>query len=126
MQGIVGVDFLQGDFCEVDVLLQFEVWLDNQKVDFVLLDMVFNMSGVVFVDQICLMDLVELVLDFSWQWFKFGGLFLIKLFQGMGFDDYFCSLCVDFLCVIMCKFKVFCVCLWEVYVLVVGLKVGGV
>ncbi|ODV11752.1 MAG: 23S rRNA methyltransferase, partial [Rhodanobacter sp. SCN 68-63] len=96
MQGIAGVDFLQGDFREADVLSQLEARLDNQKVDLVLSDMAPNMSGVALADQIRSMDLAELALDFSRQWLKPGGSFLIKLFQGTGFDDYLRSLRADF------------------------------
>jgi 23S rRNA (uridine2552-2'-O)-methyltransferase len=125
MQGIAGVDFLQGDFREADVLSQLEARLDNQKVDLVLSDMAPNMSGVALADQIRSMDLAELALDFSKQWLKPGGSFLIKLFQGTGFDDYLRSLRADFSRVSMRKPKASRARSREVYALAVGLKSGG-
>lgn len=125
MQGIAGVDFLQGDFREADVLSQLEARLDNQKVDLVLSDMAPNMSGVALADQIRSMDLAELALDFSRQWLKPGGSFLIKLFQGTGFDDYLRSLRADFSRVSMRKPKASRARSREVYALAVGLKSGG-
>lgn len=125
MQGIAGVDFLQGDFREADVLSQLEARLDNQKVDLVLSDMAPNMSGVALADQIRSMDLAELALDFSRQWLKPGGSFLIKLFQGTGFDDYLRSLRADFSRVTMRKPKASRARSREVYALAVGLKTGG-
>ena len=125
MQGIAGVDFLQGDFREAEVLSQLEARLDNQKVDLVLSDMAPNMSGVALADQIRSMDLAELALDFSRQWLKPGGSFLIKLFQGTGFDDYLRSLRADFSRVTMRKPKASRARSREVYALAVGLKAGG-
>lgn len=125
MQGIAGVDFLQGDFREADVLSQLEARLDNQKVDLVLSDMAPNMSGVALADQIRSMDLAELALDFSKQWLKPGGSFLIKLFQGTGFDDYLRNLRADFSRVSMRKPKASRARSREVYALAVGLKTGG-
>ncbi len=125
MQGIAGVDFLQGDFREAEVLSQLEAQLHGQKVDLVLSDMAPNMSGVALADQIRSMDLAELALDFSRQWLKPGGSFLIKLFQGTGFDDYLRSLRADFSRVTMRKPKASRARSREVYALAVGLKTGG-
>lgn len=122
MQGLAGVEFLQGDFRETEVLQQLEALLDGQKVDLVLSDMAPNMSGVALADQIRSMDLAELALDFSRQWLKPGGSFLIKLFQGAGFDDYLRSLRSDFTKVTMRKPKASRARSREVYALAVGLK----
>jgi 23S rRNA (uridine2552-2'-O)-methyltransferase len=71
------------------------------------------------------MDLAELALDFSRQWLKPGGSFLIKLFQGAGFDDYLRSLRADFTRVTMRKPKASRARSREVYALAVGLKASG-
>ena len=125
MQGIGGVDFLQGDFREETVLHQLEERLEGNKVDLVLSDMAPNMSGVALADQIRAMDLADLALDFSRQWLKPGGSFLIKLFQGTGFDDYVRSLRADFTRVTMRKPKASRARSREVYALAVGRKVSG-
>jgi len=96
MQGIGGVDFIQGDFREESVLQQLETQLSGAKVDLVLSDMAPNMSGVDVVDQARMMHLAELALEFARNWLKPGGAFLIKLFQGAGFDDYVRTLRADF------------------------------
>lgn len=96
MQGISGVTFILGDFREESVLKQLEEQLSGAEVDLVLSDMAPNMSGVDLVDQTRAMHLAELALDFSKNWLKPGGNFLIKLFQGVGFDEYVRSLRATF------------------------------
>jgi 23S rRNA (uridine2552-2'-O)-methyltransferase len=96
MQGISGVTFIEGDFREEVVLKQLEEQLSGAQVDLVLSDMAPNMSGVDLVDQTRAMHLAELALDFSKNWLKPGGNFLIKLFQGVGFDEYVRSLRATF------------------------------
>ena len=125
MQGIAGVDFLQGDFREESVLRALEQRLDGQKLDLVLSDMAPNMSGVALADQIRAMDLAELALDFSRHWLKPGGAFLIKLFQGTGFDDYLRTLRTEFSRVSMRKPKASRARSREVYALATGFKSVG-
>ncbi|MBN8923299.1 MAG: 23S rRNA methyltransferase [Rhodanobacter sp. 68-29] len=125
MQGIAGVDFMQGDFREESVLRALEARLEGQKLDLVLSDMAPNMSGVALADQIRAMDLAELALDFSRQWLKPGGAFLIKLFQGAGFDDYLRSLRADFSRVTMRKPKASRARSREVYALATGRKTAA-
>lgn len=92
MQGITGVEFLEGDFREAAVLEQLEKALGGAKADLVLSDMAPNMSGVETVDQARAMHLAELAQEFAQVHLKPGGAFLVKLFQGRGFDDYVKSL----------------------------------
>jgi len=87
MHPIAGVDFVQGDFREQSVLEALEKKLNNQPVDLVIADMAPNMSGVKDADQAGAMYLTELALDFSQQWLKPGGNFLVKVFIGSGFDE---------------------------------------
>ena len=88
MPPLAGVEFLQGDFREDAVLLQLEALLDGTSVDLVLSDMAPNKSGVDAVDMPRAMYLSELAMDFADRHLRVGGDFLIKLFQGVGFDDY--------------------------------------
>ncbi len=88
MPSLAGVDFLHGDFREDAVLSRLEAALQGQPVDLVLSDMAPNKSGVDAVDQPRAMHLAELAMDFADHHLKPGGAFLIKLFQGVGFDDY--------------------------------------
>jgi 23S rRNA (uridine2552-2'-O)-methyltransferase len=88
MDPLHGVDFIQGDFREEDVLKKLETMLAGQKVGLVLSDMAPNMSGILLSDQARVMHLAELGLEFSRNWLKPDGAFLVKVFQGYGFDDF--------------------------------------
>lgn len=88
MDGIAGVDFVQGDFTEDAVLENILKTIGSDKVDLVISDMAPNMSGTLSVDQPNAMYLVELALDLSRQVLRKGGFFLVKVFQGEGFDAY--------------------------------------
>ena len=122
MESIAGVEFLQGDFREETVLRELESRLEGQKVDLVLSDLAPNMSGVALADQIRAMALADLALDFSRQWLKPGGSFLIKLFQGVDFDNYLRGLRADFTRVTMRKPKASRARSREVYALAVGYR----
>lgn len=87
MSPIGGVTFLQGDFREESVLRFLEQTLNNVKVDLVIADMAPNISGVKDVDQAGAAYLTELALDFSQEWLKPSGNFLVKVFIGAGFEE---------------------------------------
>ncbi len=88
MPSLAGVEFLHGDFREDAVLAQLLAMLNGMPVDLVLSDMAPNKSGVDAVDQPRAMHLSELAMAFADGQLRIGGTFLIKLFQGTGFDDY--------------------------------------
>lgn len=87
MPPIEGVEFMQGDFREESVLEALEKKLNNQLVDLVIADMAPNISGVKAADQAGAAYLTELALDFSQQWLKPKGNFLVKVFIGAGYED---------------------------------------
>ncbi|GAB3743569.1 23S rRNA (uridine(2552)-2'-O)-methyltransferase RlmE [Lysobacter olei] len=88
MAPMAGVEFLQGDFRDDEVLAQLETMVGDKPVDLVLSDMAPNKSGVDAVDMPRALYLSELAMDFADKHLRTGGTFLIKLFQGVGFDDY--------------------------------------
>ncbi|HUX64724.1 23S rRNA (uridine(2552)-2'-O)-methyltransferase RlmE [Sulfuricella sp.] len=88
MVPLAGVTFIQGDFREDAVLAELVKALDGRPVDLVISDMAPNLSGVGLVDQARAMHLAELALEFALQHLKPGGSFLVKVFQGDGFDEY--------------------------------------
>ncbi|MHB9117984.1 MAG: 23S rRNA (uridine(2552)-2'-O)-methyltransferase RlmE [Burkholderiales bacterium] len=86
MVGLSGVVFIQGDFREDKVLAQLTDALEGRRVDLVISDMAPNITGISLSDQARSMHLVELALDFAVGHLKPGGDFLVKVFQGEGFD----------------------------------------
>lgn len=87
MQAINGVEFIQGDFREEQVLRQLEETLHQKPVDLVIADMAPNMTGIADVDQAGAAHLTELALEFSKDWLKPSGHFLVKVFIGAGFEE---------------------------------------
>lgn len=88
MDPLPGVEFIHGDFTQATVLADLEQTLAGAPVDLVLSDMAPNMSGVPSVDQARSMHLVDLAFDFARSHLKRGGAFLVKVFQGEGFDGF--------------------------------------
>ena len=88
MDGLHGVQFIQGDFREESVLHQLEELLAGDRVGLVLSDMAPNISGVPVSDHSFIIHLAELGLDFCRQWLKPDGAFLVKVFQGYGYEDF--------------------------------------
>ncbi|MGS2718134.1 23S rRNA (uridine(2552)-2'-O)-methyltransferase RlmE [Eionea flava] len=87
MDGIAGVDFVQGDFTEASVFEEIMQVMQGFKADLVISDMAPNMSGMADVDQPRAMYLVELALDMAVHTLSDGGAFVAKVFQGEGFDE---------------------------------------
>ncbi|MCP4597743.1 23S rRNA (uridine(2552)-2'-O)-methyltransferase RlmE [Neptuniibacter sp.] len=88
MDSMAGVEFVQGDFTEEEVLHEILRALGDEPADLVISDMAPNMSGMSAVDQPAAMYLVELALDMARGVLKPGGNFVAKVFQGEGFDQY--------------------------------------
>lgn len=88
MDSIPDVTFIQGDFTEDAVFRTILQAIGESEVDLVISDMAPNMSGVREADQPQAMFLCELALDLSKRVLRPGGDFLIKIFQGEGFDAY--------------------------------------
>lgn len=88
MAPLPGVSFVQGDFTEQEVYEAILTEVGGEKADLVISDMAPNMSGNSSSDQPQAMYLVELALDMATQVLRPGGNFLVKVFQGEGFDEY--------------------------------------
>lgn len=88
MDEIAGVEFLQGDFTESEVLQRLMDMLDGQRADLVLSDMAPNISGNRSVDQPRAMYLAELAMELAGETLGPGGTFICKVFQGEGFDEF--------------------------------------
>ena len=85
---IAGVDFLQGDFREEAVLDALLERIDGRNIDVVMSDMAANFTGNDSADAARSMYLVELALDMCHQVLKANGSFVVKVFQGEGFDQF--------------------------------------
>jgi len=88
MDDIVGVEFLQGDFSSEEVLEQFLTLLGSDRPRLVMSDIAPNTTGIADVDHDRSMYLVELALDFARRTLVPGGDFVVKVFQGRGFQDF--------------------------------------
>lgn len=87
MEALAGVEFVQGDFREEEVLSRVLALLPEGQVDVLLSDMAPDMSGVDVSDQARSMHLSELALEMAGRVLKRGGDALIKVFQGRGFEE---------------------------------------
>jgi 23S rRNA (uridine2552-2'-O)-methyltransferase len=88
MAPIEGVTVIQGDFHDAATVAALEAALGGRQADLVLSDMAPNISGVAASDQARAVALAELALDFALKHLKPQGNFLVKLFQGAGFDSF--------------------------------------
>src|SRR5690606_21277415 len=85
---LAGVTVLQADFTEDAALVALQEAWAGEPVNLVMSDMAPNISGESAVDQHRAMYLAELALEFAGQVLRPGGDFLVKVFQGDGFDSY--------------------------------------
>jgi 23S rRNA (uridine2552-2'-O)-methyltransferase len=87
MDALSGVHFVQGDFREESVFNTLLATLDGRAVDLVISDMAPNIGGNGS-DQPRAMYLCDLALDFAQRVLKPNGQFLVKVFQGEGYEEY--------------------------------------
>lgn len=88
MDGIAGVDFIQGDFTEEVVLQQVLDTVGEGGIDLVISDMAPNISGMKEIDQPRSMYLAELALDLARSILDPGAYFVVKVFQGAGYPEF--------------------------------------
>ena len=122
IEPIEGVDFIQGDFREDEVLDELYKVLNGAPVDLVMSDMAPNISGNKAIDQPRIIYLAELALDTAKEVLTKGGTFLIKMFQGAGFDEYKREVDACFSRVVIRKPKASRARSKEVYILAKGFK----
>jgi 23S rRNA (uridine2552-2'-O)-methyltransferase len=90
MAPVAGVHFIQADFShEAGLNAVVEaIGGENEKVDLVISDMAPNLTGIGITDQARLFTLGELALEFAVTFLKPNGVFLVKVFQGAGFEPF--------------------------------------
>ncbi|HEY4083806.1 MAG TPA: RlmE family RNA methyltransferase [Burkholderiaceae bacterium] len=84
---IEGVQFIQGDFEQAEVLAQLEAALAGRAVDVVVSDMAPNLSGIEGVDGARIGNLIELAIDFAIHHLKPEGALVTKVFHGSGYTQ---------------------------------------
>jgi len=122
MEPVRGAIFIQGDFREDAALAQLDEALQGRPVDLVISDIAPNISGIGLADQARSMHLAELAMEFAVQHLKPGGNFLVKVFQGEGFDAFVREMRTNFVQVAVRKPKASRDRSTEVYMLGKGLK----
>jgi 23S rRNA (uridine2552-2'-O)-methyltransferase len=84
---IEGVQFIQGDLREDEVMAELVAALAGRPVDVVVSDMAPNLSGIDSADAARMAHLVELAIDFSTRHLKPDGALVTKMFHGSGYSQ---------------------------------------
>ncbi|MCM3563232.1 RlmE family RNA methyltransferase [Hydrogenophaga intermedia] len=89
MEPVEGVQFIQGDFREPEVLASLQAALAARgiaKLDLVVSDMAPNLSGIADTDAARIELLIELAVDFAREHLKREGALVVKLFHGGAYE----------------------------------------
>lgn len=121
MDALPDVHFIQGDFREESVFNSLLDALNQRPVDLVISDMAPNIGGNAS-DQPRAMYLCELALDFAVRVLKPDGKFLVKVFQGEGYEEYRKALLQSFTVIKSRKPEASRARSREVYLLATGFK----
>ncbi len=116
------VEFIQGDFSEPGIQQKVLEAVGESKVDWVISDMAPNFSGIDSVDLLRSIGLAESALEFALKVLPSFGGFLIKVFQGEGFEDFLKAVRGCFKKVLIRKPKASRERSREVYIVAVGRK----
>lgn len=124
MADLPGVAFLQGDFNQEEVVEALRKCVDSHPIDLVMSDMSPNITGISSIDQPRSFQLSEQALAFASHVLKPGGNFLVKVFQGAGFEAFLKEVRSQFLKVHIRKPKSSRDTSHEVYILGMHFKPG--
>ena len=122
MDPIPDVVFLQGDFNDDEVVGALLKRIDNCPIDLVMSDISPNISGIATVDQCKAFQLNQQALEFAKQVLKPGGHFLVKVFQGSGFESFLKEMRLTFSNILIRKPNASRNRSKEVYIIGIGLK----
>jgi 23S rRNA (uridine2552-2'-O)-methyltransferase len=86
MEPIAGVEFIQGDFRDDEVLEELNKRLEGEKLDLVVSDMAPNLSGVALADSARIEHVCELAIDFAVNHLKPNGALIVKIFHGSSYS----------------------------------------
>jgi len=102
---ITGVDVFQGDFRNQKILNIMLNSLNNTKFHIVMSDMSPNITGNFSIDMPRILDLSKSALKISNHVLSKNGIFLLKSFQGEGFNDLYKEIKILFKTIKICKPK---------------------
>jgi 23S rRNA (uridine2552-2'-O)-methyltransferase len=122
MEPVAGVHFIEADFSEEAGHAQVVAALEGRPVDLVISDMAPNLTGITVTDQARLFELGELAMEFAVQFLQPNGAFIVKVFQGAGFEPFVKQLRAHFVTVAAKKPDASRDESREVYLLAKGLK----
>lgn len=88
MKPIDSVNFIQGDFTHESIQKELSDMLSGKLADVIISDISPNLSGVKTVDQLQGITISNIVLEFAIEHLKPGGTLLVKVFQGLGFEEF--------------------------------------
>ncbi|HEX4842510.1 MAG TPA: RlmE family RNA methyltransferase [Limnobacter sp.] len=86
MEPIAGVEFIQGDFRDDEVLEELHKRLEGEKLDLVVSDMAPNLSGVASADSARIEHVCELAIEFAVNHLKPNGALIMKIFHGSAYS----------------------------------------
>lgn len=95
-QALPNTEFIQGDFTDPAITEKLRAAIGEKKINYVICDIAPDMSGVNTVDQARVMVLCELALEFAASVLDGQGGFIIKVFQGEGFEAFLKALRMRF------------------------------
>lgn len=122
MEQLPGVEFMLGDFSETAVVERLAQMLAGKPLDLVICDLSPNISGIGMSDQGRTIYLNELALAFACEHLKADGAFLVKTFQGAGFEELLRVMRTAFVAVVTRKPKASRDRSPELYLLAKGLR----
>lgn len=97
MTKISGACIFQGDFRDKTIVELLCNALNGRKAQVIMSDMCPNISGIALVDTYNSWCLVKAALDFCHKVLIYGGSFIVKIFQGTGFNEYLQKISLNFL-----------------------------
>lgn len=105
MKKIEGVDFFQGDFSNKKILNLMLNSFSNINFNLVMSDMAPNITGCSSIDMPRIIEICKIAFKISNNFLSRNGIFLVKSFQGEGFNEFFMYIKRLFSKVKICKPK---------------------